>query len=138
MILGFIISIHIQIQHHVSSFFCVLASGLPTVASGPLLANFSPMAQTSIVNPLVKRSLHKSILKLFIQSRNIIYTHSLTLTMDFSNLWKHCYRFTYAFFTQHKTTRHRTISVSPSRWITCQVSAFNSIKRQIAFHHYFK
>jgi len=24
--------------------------------------------------------------------------HSLTLTMNFSNLWKHCYRFTHAFF----------------------------------------
>jgi len=33
-----------------------------------------------------------------------VHTQSLPLTMDFSNLWNHCYRFTHAFFTQCKTT----------------------------------
>jgi len=38
--LGFSIVIHIQIHHHFSSFFRVLASGPCTVAGGPLLAKF--------------------------------------------------------------------------------------------------
>ena len=59
----------------------------------------SPQAQTSIVMPLVKWSLHKnSLIKLFTQFRHNVQNHSLTLTMDFSYLWKHCYRFTYATF----------------------------------------
>jgi len=32
--------------------------------------------------------------------------HSLTLTMDYLNLWEHCYSFTHvSFHTQCKTTR---------------------------------
>jgi len=58
------------------------------------------LAQTSIFPlELVKRNLHKSsLIKLFTQFRHIIRNHSLALTKDFSNLWKHCYRFTYAFY----------------------------------------
>jgi len=33
---------------------------------------------------------------------------SLTLTMDFSNLWKHCYRFTHASF--HKVYNYTWIT----------------------------
>jgi len=47
----------------------------------------------------VKRSLHKSrLITLFTRARY----HNLTLTTEFSNLWKHCYRFTHTvlLFTQ--------------------------------------
>jgi len=43
----------------------------------------------------VKRSLHKSrLIKLFTRAR----CSQFHTTMDFSNLWKHCYRFTHASF----------------------------------------
>jgi len=53
----------------------VLASGPPTVASEPLQLSFAPWLKP-LVTPLVTNG----------------------LTMDFSNFWKHCYRFTPASF----------------------------------------
>jgi len=48
----------------------------------------------------VKRSLHKrSLINLFTKEH-----WSLTLTMDLSNLWKHCYRFTHLCFFSHTFT----------------------------------
>jgi len=74
--------------------------GPPQWQVGPFQLSFPlAQAQTSIVTPLVKISQHKSSLitgKLFTQFKHIV--HNLPLTMDFSNLWKHCYRFTHTFF----------------------------------------
>jgi len=78
---------------------------------------------------------HKSnFIKLFTQFRNIVHTYSLTLgnlrlTMDFSNLWNHCYRFTHAFFTQYKITCNSAIK---------KITALNSHMPQNAFYHYLK
>jgi len=40
------ITTHVRIHNNFSSFFWVLASGPPKVASGPLSTKFSPLAQT--------------------------------------------------------------------------------------------
>jgi len=75
-------------------------------AEGRTKCNWGPYAalravvenHCSTVTPLVERSLHKSnLIKLFAQFRHIVNIHSLTLTSNFSNLWKHCYRFTHVF-----------------------------------------
>jgi len=87
-------------------FFWVLTSRLPTVATRLVSARFLPwLKPLSIVTlELVKRNLHKSnLIKLFTQFRLIFHTHGLTLTMECWNLWKPCYRFTHAFFTQYKS-----------------------------------
>jgi len=53
----------------------VLASGPPAVAIGRLQLSFTPWLKP-LVTPLV----------------------TIALTMDFSDLWKHCYRWTHASF----------------------------------------
>jgi len=81
------------------------------------------------------RLCHKSnFIELFTQFRNIVHTYSRTLgnlrlTMDFSNLWKHCYTFTHAFFTQYKITCNSAIK---------KITAQNSRMPQNAFYHYLK
>jgi len=88
---------------------------------------------------LVKRSLQKSnLIKLFTQLRSIVDTHSLTLTMDFSNLWKHCYRFIQAFSTQNKTTWLSAISSQCLAALPAKKSASNIHMRQNTFNHYLK
>jgi len=68
---------------------------------------------------------------------------SLTLTMDFPNLWKPCYRFTHACF--HKVSsevacRYQQGLSRLSLYClpTCQMSAFSSHKRQNACYRNFK
>jgi len=54
--------------------------------------------------------------------------HSLTLTKDFSNLWKHCYRGAHASF--HTVYNYMCLiplsAVSLSRCISAKMSVFNS------------
>ena len=84
-------------------------------------------SQNSGWEPLLKRSLHKNSLnKLFAQFRHTVHTHSLTLTFDFSNLWKKCYRFTHAFFTQYKTTWLSAIISHRLAAVHDKMSAFSS------------
>jgi len=45
VIKGFSLAIHIRIHHQFSLFFCMLASGPRTVASGPILSKFTTLAQ---------------------------------------------------------------------------------------------
>jgi len=71
--LGCSIAIHIGIRYQFLHFFWVLASEPPTIASGLPSAKF--YSQTSSYA-----------------------TGHIALTIDFSNLWKHCYRFTHAYF----------------------------------------
>jgi len=65
-----------------------------------VLLKSSPSNLTGRIHPS-----HKSnLIKLFTQFRNNVHTYSLTLgnltlTMNFSNLWKHRYRCTHAFFS---------------------------------------
>jgi len=55
------------------------------------------------------------MIELLTQFRHIVHTRSLTLTMEFSNLWKYCYGFTHAFY--HKVQNYVPFRYqhSPSR-----------------------
>ena len=95
----------------------------------------------STVTPLVKRSLHKGSLikpQYSLGSGTLFTLKSLALIMEFSNLWKHYYRFTHAFFTRYKTTCLSDISNHRPAALHTKMSAFNSHMRQNAFNHYLK
>ena len=104
--LGFSIAIHIGICYQFLHFFRVLASGLPTIASGLPSAKF--YSQTSSYA-----------------------TGHIALTIDFSNVWKHCYRFTHASFQKvymYVAYRYQTISLhcltrSLRSTVTCKQNA---------------
>jgi len=112
----------------------VLVSGPLTVANGHVSGK-SPPGSILYSYATGEKKLHKrSLVKLFTQFKHIVHTHNVTLTMDISNLWKHCYRFTHAFFTLHKTTCLSAISRHRHAALHSKMSAFNSHMRQNICH----
>ena len=81
----------------------------------------------------MERSLHE----LFTQVRRIIHTHSLMIPVDFSNMWKHCYR---CFSTQYEIMCFSATSSHCLAALPAKMPAFNSRarKKRLLQHHYLK
>jgi len=78
-----------------------------------------------------------SVVRLSYSLRHIIHTYR-TPAMDFSKLWKNCYRFTHVFFKRCKTTCLSSVSSHCLVKLPAKMSALNSHMQQNAFYRYLK
>jgi len=85
---------------------------------------------------LKERSQHKSsLIKLFAHFRHIVNIHSLTLTINFSKLWKTCYRFTHVFSHCIKLRALPLAAVISLHYLPrCLCSKLHAAKNLLFFH----